>query len=86
MSRIDHPSPAKIIGQVMSSDSMKPDHPLLESAIVGIHVLNMVNLADHADSRSQIDRTVGDADFTSRRTQRLAAVGAKHGVGGKQAA
>ena len=32
MYRVNQPSPAKIIGQVMSSDTMKPDHPFLEPA------------------------------------------------------
>ena len=80
MSRVNQPSPAKIIGQVMSSDPMKPDHPLLESATIGVHILHMVDLADHFDSCCQIDRTVGDTDFASRCTQRPAAVGAKHGI------
>jgi len=50
MSRVNHPSPAKIIGQVMSSDPMEPDHPLLEPTTIGVYVLNMVNLADDFDS------------------------------------
>ena len=45
MNWVNHPPPAKMIGQVMSSDPMKPDHPLLESAAMGTHVLHMVNLA-----------------------------------------
>ena len=80
MSRVNHPSPAKIIGQVMSSDPMKPDHPLLESAAIGVHVLHVVNLADHFDSCGQIYRAVGDTHFASRCTQRPTAVGAKHDI------
>ena len=80
MSRVNHPSPTKIIGQVMSSDPMKPDHPLLEPAAIGVHVLHVVNLADHFDSCGQIDRPVGDTDFARRSTQRPATVGAKHGI------
>jgi len=80
MSRVNHPSPAKIIGQVMCSDSMKPDHPFLEPADVGVHVLRVVNLADHFDSCGHIDLAVDDTDFARRSTQRPAAVCAKHGI------
>ncbi len=39
MSRIEHSSPAKIIGKVMNSDAVKSDHPFFETAVIGVHVL-----------------------------------------------
>ncbi len=63
---------------------MKPDHPFLEPTAIGVHVLHVVNLADHLDSCDQIDRTLGDANFANRCAQRPAAVGAKHRIRGQQ--
>jgi|CXWL01.1.fsa_nt_gi hypothetical protein len=41
--------------QVMCSDAVKSAHPLFEAAVVGIHVLHVVDLADNPDTCSQIN-------------------------------
>lgn len=74
MSTINQPSPPEIIGKVMCGDAVKSAHPFFESTVVGIHVLHVVDLADNPDTCSQIDWTVGDADFPHRGTQCLAAI------------
>lgn len=84
MRRIDHPSPAKIIGKVMRSNTVKSDHPFLETAVIGVYVLHVVNLADHPNSRSKIDWAMSDANFSYCGTQGSTAVGAKHCIGSQQ--
>ncbi len=44
MGRVNQCLSAKIIGKVMCSDAVKSPQPLLELAVVGVNVLNMVNL------------------------------------------
>ena len=80
MSTINQSSPTEIIGKVMSGDTMEPVHPLFEPTVIGVHVLNVVNLADHPNARSQIDWTMGYADFPHGSTQSLAAVGAENRI------
>ena len=43
MSALDKSSPAEIVGKVMCDYTIKTAHPFLESAIVGIDDLNMVD-------------------------------------------
>lgn len=47
----------------MCSDTVKSAHPLFEPIIIGIDVLNVVDLGDNPNACGQIDRTVGDAHF-----------------------
>ena len=80
MSTINKSSPTEIIGKVMRSDTVKSAHPLFEPTIVGIDVLNVVDLGDNPNACGQIDRTMGDAHFPSGGTQCLAAVGAEDSI------
>ena len=65
-------------------NSVKSVHPLFEPTVVGVHVLNVVNLADNPNARSQIDWSVGDADFPYSSTQSLAAVGTENSIACQQ--
>jgi len=47
-------------GKVMSSHAMESRTQVL-SGIVGIDVLNVINLGDHSNACSEIDRTVSDS-------------------------
>ena len=80
MSTVNHPSPTEIIGKVMSGDAVESVYPLLEPTIVGVHVLDVIHLANHPDARSQVDWPMGDADFPHGGTQGSAAVGAKNRI------
>lgn len=80
MSTINKSSPTEIISKVMRSDTVKSAHPLFEPTIVGIDVLNVVDLGDNPNACGQIDRTVGDAHFPSGGAQCLAAVGAEDSI------
>ena len=84
MSTINHSAPTEIIGKVMSGDAVETVHPRFESTIVGIHVLNVVDLADYSNTRSQIDWPVSDADFPHGGTQRFAAVSTEHRIACQQ--
>ena len=50
MSTISHSAPTEIIGKVMSGDAVETVHPRFESTIVGIQVLNVVDLADYSNT------------------------------------
>ena len=64
----------------MRSDAMKAAHPNFEPTIVGTDILHVIDLADHPDARSKIDRTVSDAHFLHGSTQRLSAVCAENDI------
>ena len=68
MGRVDHPSPAKVVGKIMCRDTVKADHPLFETTVVGVYVLHVINLADDSNTRCQIDWAMSDASTGS--TQR----------------
>ena len=53
MSALDKSSPAEIVGKVMCGDAVETAHPFLESAIVGIDVLNMVNPGNNTNTSGQ---------------------------------
>ena len=84
MSTINHSAPTEIIGKVMSSDAVETVHPRFKSTIVGTHVLNVEDLADYSNTRSQIDWPVSDADFPHGGTQRFAAVSTEHRIACQQ--
>jgi hypothetical protein len=84
MSAVNQPSPTEIIGKVMSGDAVESVHPLLEPTIVGVHVLDVIHLADHPNARSQIDWAMSNADFTHSSTQGPTAVGAKNRIACQQ--
>lgn len=74
MRAFDKPPPAEIIGQMARGDTMEPTHPFLESAAVGVDVLNMVDPSDYADTPSQIHRAMHNAQLPCRRAQRATAI------------
>jgi hypothetical protein len=77
---LNQATPAQIIAQVVGSDTVEAAHPLLESAIVGIDVLDMIDTGDDTLTSGQIDRAVGDAHFFRYRRQRLFSVGAQNDI------
>lgn len=77
---LNQATPAQIIAQAVGSDSVEAAHPLLESAIVGIDVLDMIDTGDDTLTSGQIDRAVGDAHFFRYRRQRLFSVGAQNDI------
>ena len=80
MAAINQSAPTKITGKVMSSHAIESANPSFEPAIVGIDVLNVINLGDHSNACSEIDRTVSDSHFPRGRTQRLPTVGAENDI------
>jgi len=80
MSALDKSSPAEIVGKVMCGDAVETAHPFLESAIVGIDVLNMVNPGNNTNTSGQVNRTMSDADFPCGGSQSLAAIRAENGI------
>ena len=80
MAPINQSAPTKIVGKIMRSDAMKTTHPSLESTIVGIDVLYVIDLADDPNARCKIDWTMRDSDFPCSSAQCLSAVGTKNDI------
>ena len=77
-----HPSPAKVMGQVLGCDSMEPLHPPFQARMVGVHILGMIDTGQHPNALSQVDRPVGQSHFTGRQGEGPlpSAIGAKDGI------
>lgn len=75
---LNQSSPAQIVTQVAGGDAVEAAYPFLESAIVGIDVLHMIDPRHNTLTSSQIDRPVGDAHFFGNSRQRLFSVGAQN--------
>ena len=78
---LNQSSPAQIIAQVAGGHAVKAAHPLLESAIVSIDVLDMIDTGDDTLTGGQIDRAVGNPHFFGNSRQRLFSVSAQNDIG-----
>lgn len=78
---LNQSSPAQIVTQVAGGDAVEAAYPFLESAIVGIDVLHMIDPRHNTLTSSQIDRPVGDTHFFGNSRQRLFSVGAQNDIG-----
>ena len=67
----------------MRSHAMESSPPRLESAVVGVDVLHVINLGNHPDTRRPIDFVRGNVHFPSGGNQRLAAVGTEDRIAGQ---
>ena len=54
------PTPSEVIGKVLGCDAVETSHPSFEPAVVGIDVLNMEGVVHNANTRTEIDRLVGN--------------------------
>ena len=57
---INHSVPAQIAFEIPRCNAMKFHHPLFESAVIGIDVLNVIYTAYHPLACGNIDWTVND--------------------------
>jgi len=55
---INHSVPAQIAFEIPRCNAMKFHHPLFESAVIGIDVLNVIAIAYHPLACGNIDWTV----------------------------
>lgn len=78
------PVPAEIVGKVMSCHAMKSPNPCLKPTVVGIHVLDVIDLGDDPNAGGEVDRSVSNADFSGGSAQRLSAVSTQHGIVGQE--
>ncbi len=74
-------TPAQIVAQEVGGDAVEAAHPFLESAIVGIDVLDMIDTSDDTLTSGQIDRPVGEAHFFRHCRQRLLSVAVQNDIG-----
>jgi hypothetical protein len=61
---------------------MEPANPVLESAVEGIYVLDVIDAGNDAPTGRDIDRTVGYADLFDGGGQHAAPVGAQDRIQG----
>ena len=66
MSKINQSSACRDDWQGNEWLTMEPVHPLFETNVIGVHVLNVVGIADRIEHRSWIDWTTGIAIFQRR--------------------
>lgn len=57
---VKHSVPAKMAFEITRGYTMKPHHPLLESTVVGIDVLNMIDATDSTLACGNIDGAMND--------------------------
>ena len=77
---VDGSIPAKVAVQVFGGHAFEAANPALESAVIGIHVLDVIDAGDDTDASGQIDRAVRDADLLGARRQGAGTIRAKDGV------
>lgn len=73
---LDGTEPAEVTVEVARGHAFKTAHPVLEAAVVGVHVLHMPGSID-ADTGGQVHRVMSHPDVLSCCSQRLAAVGCR---------
>ena len=57
----EHPSPAKVVDEILGRYTVKSPHPILEAAVIGIDVLDMEGAIAHPLSRPGMHDLVCDA-------------------------
>lgn len=70
----------QIIFQILGCDPMKSFHPLLESTIVGINVLDMVNTINDSNASREIGRTMSNSEAMSHRSIDGSTITTKNGM------
>ncbi len=80
---LDGTEPAEVAVQIFRRHAAKLTQPALESAVVGIDVLHVINAGNNADAGGQIDRAVGNAQGSRGGRQCFTAVCAKDDVLGQ---
>lgn len=63
---------------------METAYPVLEAAVVGINVLDVINASNHAAAGRNIDWAMGDANLLGRSGKHATSVGAQNRICGKQ--
>jgi hypothetical protein len=74
--------PTQIIFQILGRDPMKFFHPLLESAVVGINVLDMVNSINDPNASREIDGAVNNAEAMRHRSVDGSSITTENGIFG----
>ena len=53
------PAPPEIVGQVFGRDAVETRHPALETAVVGVDVLDVEGVVDDPNACAEIDELMG---------------------------
>lgn len=77
---LNQASPAKIVAQVAGGNAVKTAHPFLQSTVVGIDVLDMIDTRNDTLAGCQIDGAVGDVHLFGDGCQRLCPIGALNDI------
>ena len=82
----NHPSPSKIVGQVLGCDSMETKHPPFQARMVSVHILDVINPGQHPNALAQVDCTVSSPHFASCQCEGplSSTVGAEDGIRGQE--
>ena len=71
--------PAEIIDEILGGNAMKPSDPALQSAVVGIHVLDMKSARLDSLSGLGMHYPMGDAALSGKGRVHTGTVRAQHG-------
>lgn len=74
-------APAQIPFQVFRGHAMEATHPFFQSAGIGVHVLNMIDLIGHPNPGGKIHGTMSNAQVLTGGSVRRGAVRTQNGVG-----
>ena len=77
-------SPAEIVWQILGRDAVEAIHPLLQTGVVGIDVLEMEDELLDPDACGQVERFVGDVGGFRYCPIGGGPIGAKNGLGGQK--
>jgi len=72
---VKHSVPAKIAFEITRGYTMKSHHPLLESAVIGIDVLNMIDATDNPLACGNIDWAMNDPSVLGDQLVRCRTIG-----------
>ena len=65
----------------MGGNAVEARHPTLEPAVVGVDVLDVEGLVDHADAGAEVDGGVGNVGGLGKAAVDRGAIGAQHRIG-----
>lgn len=77
---VDGSEPAEIAVEVACGHALEAAQPILESGVVSIDVLDVIDTGDDPNAGRQIDRAMRDTDLFGSRRQGAAAVRAQNRV------
>ena len=65
---LDHATPAQVVVQVLRGDPVEASHPFLQSRMVGVRILDVVDAGQDSDPLAEIHRPMGHTHIAGRQS------------------